>query len=373
MSLVRWTGIAVALIAVILPDVRVNADDRGAGVALREISDDFDTPVSIVSHPAKAGHILVAERSGSIFSLDTTNGKTQEVLDLEDLIGDLSPRGLLGIAARATDTDPLLFVAYLDPQGDLVVGRFTIPSVKTLDGDSMTVVIKIARMAPNTLGSNLDIGPDGTLYISTGDGEGPALPRSHTSQTPRSLLGKTIRIKPKDPSGYTVPSDNPFVGQTTHHPEIWALGFRSPEAIRFDPSLGRLIILDSNDANNEVNLVERGKNYGWDSIDGTTCIVKDCPANGLSAPIVTIKKTTPESRLIGGILYRGARTTQLQGSIVFAETTTGAIYSVRETPGGTWDYRAVGKAPPGTISALGTDRDGELLIATPTGRIFAVE
>jgi len=369
----RWIALFVGLVTAMLLCLESHAADDSGGVALREISDDFDTPVSLVAHPTKSERILVAERSGIVLSLDTTNGKTEELVDIEDLIGSSSPRGLLGIAARATGTETLLFVAYVDPQGDLVVGRFVISTGKPLNEDSMTVVIKIARMAPNTLGSNLDIGPDGSLYIGTGDGEGPALPRSHTAQTPKSLLGKMIRISPKTPTGYTIPIDNPFVGQTTYHPEIWALGFRSPEAVRFDSTIGRLVVLDSNETNNEVNIVERGKNYGWDSLDGVTCIAKDCPANGFSAPTVTIKKTTAESRLVGGITYRGARIPQIKGHIMFAETTTGTMYAAREVPEGSWDYREVGKAPKSAISALGADQNGELFIATSIGRIFALQ
>lgn len=369
----RWVPLVVGLLAAMLLCFECPAADDGVGVALREISDDFDTPVSIVAHPGNPKLILVAERSGLVLSLDTTNGKTRKLVDIEDLIGGSSPRGLLGIAARESDTETLLFVAYADPQGDLVVGRFVISTEKPLNEDSMTVVIKIARMAPNTLGSNLDIGPDGSLYIGTGDGEGPALPRSHTAQTPKSLLGKMIRISPKTPTGYTIPIDNPFVGQTTYHPEIWALGFRSPEAVSFDSMIGRLVVLDSNETSNEVNIVERGKNYGWDSLDGGACIAKDCPVNRFSAPTVTIKKTTAESRLVGGITYRGARIPQINGHVVFAETTTGTIYAAREMPAGSWDYREVGKAPKGTISALGADQNGELIIATSVGRIFALQ
>jgi glucose/arabinose dehydrogenase len=288
----------------------------------------------------------------------------------------------MSIAAQGSGSAVILIVSYMDPQGDLVVGRFTITEPhKPLDEDSMTVIIKIARLSPHRLGSSLDFGPDGTLYIATSDGEatdgGSTTTRTHAAQLPQSLLGKVIRVRPGERSGYSVPTDNPFIKQSSFQPEIYALGFRAPEAISIAPSGNQIFVLDSNERNNEVNLVERGKNYGWDALDGLECRNKDqqkeCDANSSVRPLLALPKGDSNSALVGALLYQGDRYPELRGYLLFADRNSGIIYAASEKSPGIWGHRAITQAQQGSITAIGYGSDGVIYAASEAGRLFSLQ
>lgn len=340
-----------------------------------ELSDDFDTPVSIVPDPHHPGWLLIAERSGVIVSFNPKSGTSNEVVDIEDLIGSSSPRGIMSIAPCGSDKEPRLFVSYLDPQGDLVVGRFPLAmQTTTLSEEGLTIVIKVARLTINDLGSALDCTPDGTLYIGVYDGEGPATTRTHTAQLPNTLLGKVIRIKPQDTSGYSLPADNPFRSLKNYQPEIWALGFRSPEALRIRSNTKQLVVLDSNERHHEINVVESGKNYGWDTLDGNECRLKGCAVDGFANPVLALPKAEPTSRLVGGIQLTGERYPELKSALIFAESSAGILYSAHENAAGVWQHRAIGRIPSkGAVSAMGHDHTGTLYVATTTGELFGMQ
>lgn len=351
----------------------------------RGVSNDFSTPVSITVDPRDKATIIVAERSGLISSLNTQTGKTAEVVDIEELIGESSPRGILSVTASGSNKNYPLFVNYLDPQGDLVVGRFTLPTTPTqLNPESMTVVIKIARITINSLGSGMDLGPDGTLYIGTNDGEGKSSTRTPTAQMPQNLLGKILRIKPGERIGYSVPEDNPFkinpnFNQQRWQPEIWSLGFRNPEALHLDSVTRKLVVLDSSERTEEINLVESAKNYGWDKQDGAECLVKDCSNHSFIRPITTRPKSSTTSHLVGGIPYHRDLYPELRDTIIFAETTSGTLYSTNMSNDTNSDStpnrepKIVLQLAKGTITALGEGHNGEIYIATDRGEILELQ
>lgn len=339
----------------------------------REVTDNLETPVAIVPDPRDATNLLVADRSGLIVSVDPRDGRTSDVVDIESLVGSSSPRGLLDIITERSGDPRTLFVSYLDPQGDLVVGRFSLSRAHSpLDEDSMTVVVKIARLTMNTLGSSMALGPDGMLYIGTNDGEGTTAPRTHTAQLPQTLLGKVIRIKPGEKSGYSTPVDNPFHNQQNFQPEIWALGFRSPEALRFTGNSRQLLLLDSSERTNEINLVEPGKNYGWDATDGNDCVTNGCALNSFAQPILALPKDNPNSRLVGGFTYSGELYQELRDTLIFAETTSGTVYSAKERSPGTWERATIGRVPKGAIAALGQGQNSTIYVTTDTGELFEI-
>jgi glucose/arabinose dehydrogenase len=381
---VRASLIAIVISLALRSPLNTSAEDltKQAGISLREVSNDFSEPVAIRADPRDSGTLIVAERSGLILTLDIKTGRTQKIIDIEGLLGDSSPRGLLSIATYGSDGAQSLFVSYLDPQGDLVVGRFALATTpKPLDEESMAVVIKIARLSVNSLGSGMDFGPDGALYIGTNDGEGTNTSRTHTAQMPQNLLGKIIRIKPGDRAGYSVPEDNPFKSnpnsvQQLGQSEIWALGLRDPEALQFDSATKKLVVLDSNERTEEINLVEPGKNYGWDKQDGDDCLVKDCSNQCLVKPITTLPKSSANSHLVGGIPYHRDIYPELRDTIIFAETTTATIYSTKiadgkkADPSPIWVRKTILQLPKGAVTALGEGLNGALYIASDRGAIF---
>jgi glucose/arabinose dehydrogenase len=336
----------------------------------RIITDDLTYPVKIIPYLSHKAGLLVAERSGVVLSVDTTTGKTSEVIDIEDITRDDPAPGLLGISAADINKDQTIFLNYVDTQGDLVVARFILKNGKLLTSDDISVVLKIAKNSPNNLTGDLVIGSDGLLFIGTDDGEPESGPRTHTAQALNSLLGKIVRINIDVPKGYTTPIDNPFIKSPNALPEIWALGFRSPGALTFDSQSSRVIALDANEKSLEVNLIESGGNYGWDQIDGQNCDVPPCNLNNSKSPKIIIKPSAHDSKLVGGVTYRGSKINGIQNTIIFAETTSGTIFSAYEKVPGSWDYRELTKLPSMEITALGLNAQNEIVIATKNGLLL---
>lgn len=382
MSVARWCSTLALLVVATCTCTRADITSPAGSRTLREVSDDLDSPVKLIPDPIHSNTLLVAEQSGRVLAFNTRSGKTREVIDIEAVVGAASPRGLMSIAAQASGSALTIVVGYMDPQGDLVVGRFSVSDPdKSLDEGSMVVIIKIARLSPHRLGSSLEFGTDGTLYIATSDGEttngGPTTPNIHAAQLPQSLLGKVIRIRPAERAGYSVPTDNPFVKQSSFQPEIYALGFRAPEAVSSPSARNQIVLLDSNENNNEINLVERGKNYGWDEFDGRECRRKDrqveCDASPSVRPVLALPKANTNSALVGGLIYQGERYPELRESLLFADRSSGTLYAASEKSSGSWEHRVIAQTPQGSITAIGNGADGAVYIATDAGKLFALQ
>ncbi len=212
------------------------------------------TPWSIVALPAgvdELGSVLVSERdTGRVLEL-TTGGELR-------LVGTISSTaafgegGLLGLAALDEGT-PLLF-AYVSTADDNRIVRFELqgsPGSYEL-GDSDVLVSGIPRDRTHN-GGRLAIGPDGMLYASTGDAQ-----RTELAQQRDSLAGKILRMTPEG----SVPEDNPFDSL------VWSYGHRNPQGLAFDPD-GRLWASEfGQNTWDELNLIERGGNYGWPVVEG---------------------------------------------------------------------------------------------------------
>ncbi len=382
MSPARWCSALAILVVATCTYTRAEVLAQGGNRVFREISDDLESAVALISNPTIKDSILVAERSGLVNAVDTRSGRTHKVIDIEALVGSASPRGLMSVAARGSGSALILVVGYMDPQGDLVVGSFIITDPrKTLDEDSMTVIIKIARLSPHKLGSSIAFGSAGDLYIATSAGEanndGTFTPDTNPAQLPQSLLGKVIRIKPGESAGYSVPADNPFAKESAFQPEIYALGFRAPYSISFASQRNQILVLDTNEHNNEINLVEPGRNYGWDLLDGVECRRKDrqkeCVSSSYAPPILALSKTNSDSTLIGGFLYQGERYPELNQSLVFADSSSANIYAANENSSGIWEHRTIAKMPHGSITAIGRGSDGAIYAASDKGTLLLLQ
>lgn len=332
------------------------------------VTDDLEHPVQILSAPGEQARLYVAERGGVVRILQ--NGKliSEELLDLSAVVHKKHPHGLLGIAfAPDYQTSRLFYAAYIDRQGDVNVGRFRHSGEDTADEDSMTVIIKLAQAFPNTNAAALGFGPDGYLYIAWGDGGGPD-EMARNSQNLSSVFGKIFRIKVSDESAYTTPPDNPFRSYPKALPEIWALGFQNPLHLAFDNASGAMVLIDQGSKTNELNLVERGKNYGWNQMEGSTCHQTPCNTDTFTSPFLT---TPANQRLVGGLLYRGSLFQNLSGHYLFADASSGTINSVMPARGATTP-RPIFQLPGKQLAAIGASAAGEPYVATHSGELFAI-
>ncbi|MGH9566314.1 MAG: PQQ-dependent sugar dehydrogenase, partial [Candidatus Angelobacter sp.] len=218
-------------------------------------------------------------------------------------------------------------------------------------------------------------GPDGFLYFGLGDGgnEGDPFGNGQNTQT---LLGKMMRIDVNTISPglqYGIPADNPFVAGGGL-PEIYAVGFRNPWRFSFDRSTGRLFAGDVGQDNfEEVDIVQRGGNYGWNTMEGMHCFnpPSGCNMSGLTLPIVEYSHSEGNA-IIGGFVYHGTALTGLQGAYIFGDLGSGKIWKLVEGPPDTWTRTLLANTGV-TISSLGQDQSGELYaLDFSNGRVLKI-
>jgi glucose/arabinose dehydrogenase len=229
----------------------------------------------------------------------------------------------------------------------------------------------------NHNGGALAFGPDGNLYIGTGDGGGAGDPLD-SGRHLDTLLAKVLRIDvdhdvPADTDPrYMVPGDNPFVDRSDARPEIWLTGLRNPWRIRFDRSTGDLWIGDVGQGEREEIDVARagigGLDYGWNVMEGSVCFRSaDCVTDGLTLPVAEYDHATDGvCSVTGGSVYRGAASPGLQGWYVFADYCSGTFWAIDATRDRTEEPAVVAETGY-LISAIGEDAAGELYATDHSG------
>ncbi len=354
------------------PPTTVQTQQVFAGVSL-------SLPTSLVQAPNDASRWFAIEKAGRIvvFDNDTVNAMGASFLDISDLV-DSGPNeaGLLGIAFHPDfANNGEVFVSYTAPAAPLIstISRFTsFDNNQTLDPMSEEIILTVIQPFGNHNGGDIAFGPNGFLYAGFGDGGSGGDPNGNGQNT-STLLGSMIRVDVNIAVGYDIPPDNPFAaGQpclqgsnagTSSCPEIFAWGLRNPWRFSFDSMTGELWVGDvGQDKWEEVNRVEVGQNYGWNTREGAHCFPpgSNCESNGLVDPI-TEYENGGRSSITGGYVYRGSAIPTLQGQYVFADFASGQIWAVpADSPIGTTptEIAATGHS----ISAFGEGVDGELYV-----------
>jgi glucose/arabinose dehydrogenase len=290
-------------------------------------------------------------------------------LDIARRVSSGGERGLLGLAFHpGFATNGRLFVDYTDVNGDTVVAEYRGDAMRA-EGDTERVVLRIAQPAANHNGGWLGFGPDGKLYIATGDGGGGA---SENGQRLDTLLGKLLRIDVDAGQPYAVPPDNPFAAGTRgEQPEIWTYGLRNPWRVSFDRQTGDLFLGDVGATSfEEIDVLPAGTsgvNFGWPRMEGFECRVEGgCPED-LTRPVHAYGRDVG-SVVTGGYVYRGAEQAKLQGAYVFGDYATGAIWGFPAEAALRGRVEPVLLAQTSlSISSFGEDEDGELYLTDISG------
>ncbi|WP_239616102.1 PQQ-dependent sugar dehydrogenase [Cohnella mopanensis] len=359
-------------------EAKVGATEAGGGISLVSIfgTERFDKPIGLEHRSGYADLVYIVEQPGRIVSknLKRPADKQQIVLDITDRVYDAEgEQGLLGLAFHPSHPNQA-YVNYTT-ETHTVIARYEVSAEDEhlLDPASEQILLTFEQPFPNHNGGQLSFGPDGYLYIATGDGGSGGDPLNN-SQNLNSLLGKILRIDVDRAAAnlaYAIPQDNPFIGRGM--PEIYAYGLRNPWRFSFDETTGQLWAADvGQNRYEEINLIEKGKNYGWRIQEGTECYNPEsgCEQDGLEQPLFTYDHEQGVS-ITGGYVYRGNRLTQLKGTYMYADYGTGLMWGLRLQSNGTIDNRMLLESDM-NITSFGEDGAGELYICTQDGRILSI-
>lgn len=389
-------------------------------VGLELVAEGFASPVLLREPPDGSNRLFVVDQVGLVHIISGDGVREREpFLDLRSrlvkLMDEFDERGLLGLAFHPEfATNGRLYVYYSAPLRDNAPVDYDhtsrISEITMVDDQpelvepmAERILLEIDQPQFNNNGGTLAFGPEGYLYISLGDGGGAndmgvGHPPLGNGQDIETLLGSILRIDVDGGTPYGIPIDNPFVGDTGRA-EIYAYGFHNPYRIAFDQS-GELGLLAADVGQNrweEIDVVTRGGNYGWNLREGTHCfdannpsaLPTQCPDRGptgepLIAPVLEYPNVAEPGGLgtavIGGFVYRGRRIDGLQGQYVFGDfsaapgTPAGKLFAASGQHG-RWSMREllIEGSPNGELDAFvrgfGQDRKGELyvLVSQETG------
>jgi glucose/arabinose dehydrogenase len=351
MKTLKLANFLVSLLLVIVSSCNVQSKPNPR-ISLELVADGFTSPVALIPSNDGSQRLFVVDQTGLIWIL--FNGKRLETpfLDLGERVIKLNSfydeRGLLGLAFHPHfATNGKFYVSYSAPlraglsseewDHTTYISEFTVSADNPdlADPASERVLLAMDKPGYNYEAGHLAFGPDGYLYIATGDSvRDPATESGKYAQDTASLLGKILRIDVNGTAdtgqNYLIPADNPFVSGEGL-PEIFAYGFRNPYRFSFDVSesgKSRLFVADVGQAMmEEVDLVEAGGNYGWPIREGRTCFnaqdwsqpLESCSTSGLSDPILSYAHQGDLSAIIGGMVYRGKVIPELAGGYIFGD------------------------------------------------------
>lgn len=358
-----------------------SADDLAPPLTLNTqlVASDLQGPIDI-AFPGN-GDVLIAEQIGKIRLVKNGVLTAQPVLDIQSKLVKINPRydvrGILGFTLSPKfSSNRKIYLFYCAPTSTPgmdhtnVVAEYTLPANSDpVDPNSGRIVFSSDAAAQGNNGGCIKFGPDGYLYIGMGDGGGGA--DNHgpigNGQNMNTLLGKILRIDVNSNTTYNIPKDNPFVGKPDVKPEIWAYGLRNPWRFSFDKATKKLFVSDvGENAIEEIDVVEKGGNYGWRLSEGTHCFNPqiNCDFTGVTKPIAEYDHHYGVC-IIGGFVYNGKQLPAIKGKYIFADW-TGPVYYIQKT-GETWQRGNVtlkNFAPNAKVNSFGEDPSGEVYVLT---------
>ena len=295
-------------------------------------------PLMVTHANDGSGRRFIVEQSGLIYVIEKDGQKAKIFLDIRDITRPwkkANEEGLLGLAfhPRFSETGEF-FVCYSPvnaPQSERI-SRFHVSAKdsRKADKNSEETVLQFDQPFPNHNGGSIAFGPDGFLYVGLGDGGSRNDPFDN-AQNLGVLLGKILRIdidRRGAETAYAIPLDNPFMNMDGVRPEIWAFGFRNPWQLTFDNQTGTLWMADvGQDLQEEINLVEKGGNYGWRRREGSY------PFGNIPADLATIDPLWEYDHQVGksitgGLVVRGSTIPELEGRYLYGDFVSGRLWAL---------------------------------------------
>jgi glucose/arabinose dehydrogenase len=408
-------------------------------VDIQQVAEGFVAPIGVVAAPDNSGRLFVIDQIGKIWIIDATGNKlSTPFMDVTSALITLNPgydeKGLLGLAFHPQFSTNHKFYIYYQlppraggpatgvPWNNLSrISEFQISNsdVNVADMSTEKILLEMDDPQGNHNGGTLAFGPDGYLYISIGDGGGgndvapghvddwySTNAGGNGQDIENNLFGNILRIDVNSGSPYDIPADNPFVGKAGMD-EIYAYGFRNPYRMSFDMGGNHeLLVGDAGQALfEEIDLVSKGGNYGWNVKEGRACFnaanastLPSCPTvdnynNPLIDPVIVVNNSANHQggrakAIIGGNVYRGTAIPAYQGKYIFgsfAQTSSPDAELFISTPAGQtdWGFEEINIASHPNdlgyfLKGFGQDNNGEIYLtmtsnAGPsgtTGKVF---
>ncbi len=339
--------------------------------------------------PEDFARLLTVQQGGVVRVVKNGALLPEPYLDLSSIVQTGSEQGLLGLAFDpAYASSGHFYIHYTRPDDDTVIARYRVSTANpdVAEPSSAETVLVIPRDADYHNGGWLGFGPDGLLYIASGDGGTGCDPQSGP-QSAASLLGKILRINVAS-LPYTIPAGNPFAGGGGRG-EIWANGLRNPWRCSFDRATGDLWVGDVGQGSwEEVNLLAPGApapaapwNFAWPCREGVECGCTNapCPGNCESPAFIDPVHAYSHAKgcsITGGYVYRGCAIPDLHATYFFGDFCSGRIWSFRYTGGAVTGLteRTGELEPPGgwLIAGFGEDAYGEVYVCDYNGTLYRI-
>ena len=422
MRLTKYLSGFVGLAALALAGTAADAQVK---IKLEPFVTGVNAPLAMVQPPGDS-RLFINEQFGRIRIVENGELLAEPFLDIRNLIptlwADFDERGLLGLAFhpdfKQNGRFYISYAAILDFQGNLgkefwwdhtnVVAEYRVSAddPNVADPKSGRIISSIDWPQFNHNGHWIGFGADGMLYISTGDGGyandwgiGHNVTEGN-GQDMTNLLGNILRVNVDGGNPYGIPADNPFVGDSDVRPEIWASGLRNPWRCSFDMADGSTLICGDVQQNSyeEINVIEKGRNYGWRKMEATHCFdytkpddhPASCDQTGLTLPILEYQNCSAKPdgckgvSVTGGYVYRGSHS-GWDGKYIFGDWSKsfgamdGQIFIASQDANGKWSMETAevtnmsGNIP--YILAFAQDAAGEVyaLTSITTGPVGSLD
>ncbi|MEO7699584.1 MAG: PQQ-dependent sugar dehydrogenase [Opitutus sp.] len=361
-------------------------------------NEDMRFPSSIVSKPGdvRSGIVwfgqvpgdpqsfLVVHQSGKIWLMEKrANGEVKSLFGdfTREVYSETGPNGLLGLAFHPKFRENHLY--YLKHQvfedgkiATVLVEKKAAADLRHDSGESSRRLLKIVSVTQNHSGGCIAFGPDGYLYLGMGD-TGPQRDPNGHGQDLTLLLGKMLRIDVdhRDPGlPYSIPVDNPFRDRADARPEIWAYGLREPWRFSFDRATGDLWVGDvGQDRMEEVDIVRRGENFGWNTFEGFEPFSNQFrhPGRETVLPVVAYQRKWGNS-ITGGYVYRGDPASPFYGVYIFGDYTSQRIWGLTQENRTLKTIVQISSSPEG-LASFGTNEAGDIFVVGYSGMIYLID
>ena len=351
---------------------RTSLDD----VVARQVLRGCGEPVDLQFVPGSSERAVVIDQSGRVIWVDLAAGTSGVWLELPVKTG--WEQGLLGAAFHPDFADNGRFFLHwtAKPDGQLTstVGAFRAPPKNPFGTRPALehLIYELDQPYGNHNGGGLAFGPDGMLYIGFGDGGKANDPHVH-GQNPKTALGSMLRLDVNGPPPYRVPPDNPYVGTQAGLDEVWAIGLRNPWRYTFDDA-GRMVVADvGQNLWEEVSLISRGDNAGWNTREGAHCFrpAEGCPTAGLVEPVWEYDHSQGQS-ITGG--YIAGAPPVLDGKYIVGDFASGRVWALTlpATAGTPAQASELGRFS-WKISSFGRDSAGRVYAVDWGGSVYRLD